>query len=128
VNFFFFFCLFLHICSFLCYSFQVKRVVAADWFFGFISASESKKFLEQEPVGTFLVRFSGSQPGAFVLDYLREPMKVRSVRLTSSPSGGFAALIEGGKERVFKTLHDVIDTYTQMKVLVHSFSSDLPEK
>jgi len=107
---------------------NVKKVVAAEWFFGFISASESKKFWEQQPVGTFLVRFSGSRPGAFVLDYLREPMKVRSVRLTSHPSGGFSALIEGGKERVFKSLHEVVETYTTMNVLVHPFSSDLPEK
>jgi len=107
---------------------NVKKVVGAEWFFGFISASESKKFLEPQPVGTFLVRFSGSRPGAFVLDYIIKPGHVRSVRLTSHESGGFAALIVGGKERVFKTLHEIVDTYTKINVLVHPFSSELPEQ
>jgi hypothetical protein len=109
---------------------NVKRVVASDWFHGFISANESKKFLEQQPVGTFLIRFSGSRPGAFVLDYVREIGHVRSVRLKSHISGGFAAQGErpGAKELIFKSLEDLVDTYRKMGVLTLPFSSSLTSK
>jgi hypothetical protein len=112
-------------------SLQVKSVVSADWFHGFISANESKRFLEQQGVGTFLIRFSGSRPGSFVLDYVRTVGHVRSVRLTGHPDGGFAVLIEGpGQERtrVFKSLHELVETYTKMEVLSTPFESSLPKK
>jgi len=106
---------------------NVKSVVSAEWFHGFISANESKKFLELQPIGTFLIRFSGSRPGSFVLDYVREPGHVRSVRLSGHPTGGFSALIEGGqtKERVFKTLAELVETYASMNVLSRPFSTSL---
>lgn len=31
---------------------------------------EAKKYLEFAPVGVFLVRFSGSRPGSFAIDYV----------------------------------------------------------
>jgi hypothetical protein len=40
-----------------------------EWFKGFLSAELSKKLLEMEEAGTFLVRFSGSRLGAFTIDY-----------------------------------------------------------
>jgi len=108
---------------------NVKRVVAAEWFHGFISANESKKFLEHQGVGTFLIRFSGSRPGSFVLDYVREVGHVRSVRLSGHLGGGFAAASEGGTtELVFKSLHDLVDTYTRMGVLTKPFSTALTHK
>jgi len=108
---------------------NVKAVVSAEWFFGFISSAESNKFLETQPVGTFLIRFSGSRPGAFVLDYVLKPSHIRSVRLISHPDGGFAALIEGGSgERTFKTLNELIETYQKINVLSYPFSSSLPQK
>ncbi len=108
------------------------------WFFGFISADEGKKFLELSPVGTFLIRFSGSKPGSFVLDYVPSPGKVISVRLNSHLSGtffvlmmmtlegGFSAMTSGGKDLVFKSLHEVVETYKAKNVLTHPFSSTLP--
>mmetsp|Transcript_14999 Transcript_14999/g.20981 ORF Transcript_14999/g.20981 Transcript_14999/m.20981 type:complete len:915 (+) Transcript_14999:136-2880(+) len=110
---------------------NVKKVVAAEWFYGFLSATESKRFLEQQSLGTFLVRFSGSKPGSFVLDYVKDTQHVRSVRLTGHSDGGFAVLIEGGqtpKERVFKSLEELIETYRTMGVLSLPFSSTLPQK
>jgi len=87
-------------------------------------------FLAEQPIGTFLIRFSGSRAGAFVLDYVREPGAVRSVRLTSHPNGGFAALISGGdtKERVFKSLHELVETYTLSNILRIPLTSSLTQQ
>ena len=97
---------------------NVNRVVSADWFVGFISANEGRKFLEQTTPGTFLIRFSGSKPGSFVLDYVTKTGQVSSVRLNSHITGGFSAAVQGGqKEVIFKSLHDLVDTYKNVKVL-----------
>jgi len=103
-------------------------VANAPWFFGFVSSNESKKFLETQSVGTFLIRFSGTVLGTFVLDYVNEQDHIRSVRLKGHPEGGFVAKVEGGKEKGFKTLHELVDTYQKLGVLITPFSSTLPEK
>lgn len=109
---------------------NVKRVVGAEWFHGFISANESKKFLEQQIAGTFLIRFSGSRPGSLVLDYVMQHSHVRSVRLTAHPGGGFAApsAESQSKELVFKTLHELVETNTKNGVLRYPFSTNLTQK
>ncbi len=59
-----------------------------SWFFGFLSANESKMFLQSQPTGTYLIRFSQtSKIGSFVLDYVQQPGSVCSVRLNPHPSG-----------------------------------------
>lgn len=107
---------------------NVKKLVDVDWFHGYISSPESKKFLEATAPGTFIVRFSGSRPGYFVLDYSRGGNSVRSVRLQNQPNGGFLAPIEGGSERVFQSLDELVETYRKMGVLGLPFSSTLPQK
>jgi len=107
---------------------NVNRVFSAGWFFGFVSVDESKKFLELSPIGTFLIRFSGSKPGSFVLDYVQKSGSVRSVRLNSHPSGGFSAMSEGTNELIFKSLHEIVDIYKSKGVLLQPFSSTLPNQ
>lgn len=41
----------------------------ARWFFGFISHVETEYLLESQPPGTFLIRFSKSNPGSFALGF-----------------------------------------------------------
>jgi len=109
---------------------NVKRTVSATWFHGFITSNESKLFLSQQPLGTFLIRFSGSRPGSFVLDYVRDGGTIRSVRLNSNPIGGFVAPIEGGevKEKAFKNLTEIVDTYMKKNLLRLPLSNSLPQK
>jgi len=107
---------------------NVKGIVSAEYFHGYISSNESRLFLANQQVGTFLIRFSGSRPGAFVLDYVLEPGHVRSVRLNTHPEGGFAAKAEGKEgEIVFKTLNELIDMYTKKNILGKPFASYLPK-
>lgn len=113
------------------------------WFHGFINLNESKKFLEQQSPGTFLIRFSGSRPGAFVLDYVKEIGHVRSVRISNNPEGifsyskkiylflflgGFYAMTENNEKKIFKSLHELIYEYMNTGVLIKPFPSTLSKK
>jgi hypothetical protein len=106
----------------------VKLLVSAEWFHGFLGPTDAIKFLEYQPVGTFLVRFSNSRPGAFTLDYVASPGYVRSVRLKNHSSGGFAVQVVGGQEKIFKSIHELVETYTKMNVLVRPFSDSISQK
>jgi len=109
---------------------NVKKLVTAEYFHGFLGPNESKTFLENQPIGTFLMRFSGSRPGSFVIDYVLKLNQVRSVRLTSHTGGGFAVLITtpgSQTEKIFKSLQEVIETYSNT-LFTRPFSSTLSQK
>ncbi|PRP83135.1 cyclophilin B [Planoprotostelium fungivorum] len=105
---------------------NVARTVSAQWFHGYISASDSRKLLVHEPPGTFLFRFSASRPGVFALDYVtydeRKPISsvliggrskgdtcINATSLNSS--GGFTPLLASADPPVFDTLELMIDMY-----------------
>jgi len=45
---------------------EMMAILQQRWFFGFLDALEAKRYLQGQPIGTFLVRFSAT-PGWFVL-------------------------------------------------------------
>lgn len=49
---------------------NVIKMSSEKWFYGFASYPESVRLLETNPAGTFLVRFSQTNPGNFSVDYL----------------------------------------------------------
>ena len=49
---------------------NVIKMSSEKWFYGFASYPESVRLLEGSPIGTFLVRFSQTNPGNFSVDYL----------------------------------------------------------
>jgi len=46
---------------------NAKSVLGSKWFYGFLTRIETDLLLRDQPVGTFLIRFSSSQPGIPVL-------------------------------------------------------------
>jgi hypothetical protein len=96
----------------------LKTIVSANFFYGFLEAQESKKFLQVEEIGTFLLRFSGSQPFCMVIDYVSAQDSVNSVLIRSAFNG-----IEIDK-KVFPTVTEAVEHYKQW--LVKPFTSDLP--
>lgn len=49
---------------------QTSSLLCEPWFHGFITHRETELLLEKEDIGTFLVRFSESRPGAFTLAFV----------------------------------------------------------
>eukprot|EP01117_Protostelium_nocturnum_P008702 TRINITY_DN3118_c0_g1_i1.p1 TRINITY_DN3118_c0_g1~~TRINITY_DN3118_c0_g1_i1.p1 ORF type:complete len:903 (+),score=235.28 TRINITY_DN3118_c0_g1_i1:180-2888(+) len=91
---------------------NVNKLIAAQWFHGYISGPDAHRELQGEPPGTYLVRFSGSRPGVFVLDYARANEAPNAVRLCAIPSGGFAV-----GDRHFNALEDLLHFYISHQVL-----------
>jgi hypothetical protein len=56
---------------------RIRDLVIQQWFHGDINAQESSIRLSAHGPGTFLVRFSFSQPGAYSLVYLDDSYKLR---------------------------------------------------
>jgi len=67
----------------------MSAIIGQRWFFGYISSVEAEELLYKQKVGTYLVRFSRSSPGAFALEYVREPDSVNHVLIKSTPNYGF---------------------------------------
>eukprot|EP01114_Cavostelium_apophysatum_P006009 TRINITY_DN171_c1_g2_i1.p1 TRINITY_DN171_c1_g2~~TRINITY_DN171_c1_g2_i1.p1 ORF type:complete len:915 (+),score=253.68 TRINITY_DN171_c1_g2_i1:218-2962(+) len=107
---------------------NMQETVQLEFFHGYLSSNEAKLFLEQQPTGAFLLRFSGSRPGAFVLDWVVKLGHIRSVRIDRQPEGGFSALTEGGDQQTFPSLKDLVDIYTSKGVLTTPFSSSLTKQ
>lgn len=48
---------------------NLHKIVSPDWFYGFLTRKEVLMLLHGQPAGTFLLRFSSSVAGSFVMDF-----------------------------------------------------------
>jgi hypothetical protein len=56
------------------------------WFHGFLSNAEAERLLEPCEVGTFLVRFSRSDPGSFAIN-LKSADRPIGIKVDTTPNG-----------------------------------------
>lgn len=122
------------------------RVYHEHWFYGFMSREEAKRFLETEPYGTFLVRFSSTKPASFAISYvgfqfsqgedssyqqipsmdqtLQEVLSVQNILVSASGIG--LKVQDKNQHKIFKSLKEILTYYGS--ILRSPFVSDLPEK
>ncbi|PRP81722.1 hypothetical protein PROFUN_10822 [Planoprotostelium fungivorum] len=100
---------------------NLSHLLIQPWFHGFLSGEETKRFLESQPAGTFLVRFSSSKPGSFALGLAQRGGKVNHVMIRSTPEG--FVMLESGQETLFASLDDIVAYYAP--VLTSPFSSEI---
>jgi hypothetical protein len=98
------------------------------WFHGFLSSIEAERFLERQPPGTFLIRFSKSKPGSFAIAYVDANNRnaVTHTLITCAPPSGFKieeAYNRSAKGRLFVTLNEIVEFYSY--ILKIPFRSDL---
>lgn len=98
------------------------------WFHGFLSSIEAERFLERQPPGTFLIRFSKSKPGSFAIAYVDANNRnaVTHTLITCAPPSGFKieeAYNRSAKGRLFVTLNEIVEFYSY--ILKLPFRSDL---
>lgn len=92
----------------------MNRILSEKFFHGFISRTEANKLLQDNGhLGTFLVRFSKTQPGAFALAFNGENHRVFSVMVESEMPKGVKVKEQGGNERRFKDLYDLLSCYRE---------------
>eukprot|EP01116_Phalansterium_solitarium_P004322 TRINITY_DN15306_c0_g1_i1.p1 TRINITY_DN15306_c0_g1~~TRINITY_DN15306_c0_g1_i1.p1 ORF type:complete len:516 (+),score=160.26 TRINITY_DN15306_c0_g1_i1:67-1614(+) len=108
---------------------SVRSTLSARWFYGFLTRFESEMLLRDQPVGTFLFRFSSSQPGSLALAFstLNEELNQANmvhVIITSCQPDGFRIQERGQQPRTFKNLADVVDFYSMY--LLYPLDSRVP--
>lgn len=59
------------------------------WFFGDLSQSQAEDRLNDQPKGTFLIRFSASAPGCFTISHLNKKNQLTHQRVSHVPGQGF---------------------------------------
>jgi len=108
---------------------NIKNILSARWFYGFLSRTEIDLLLRDQPVGCFLIRFSSSQPGSFALAFSTvnangEKVPCHILINSCKPLGFQVQEQENQDARTFQNLYELVDFYSVFLQL--PFSSDLP--
>jgi len=94
-----------------------------SWFYGFLTRSETDLLLRDQPEGTFLIRFSSSQPGSFALGFAASG-NTAHILIKSENDGFVVHEQESNTARTFGNLHELVDFYSIF--LSRAFDSELP--
>jgi len=108
---------------------NVKNILSAKWFYGFLSRNEIDLLLRDQPVGSFLIRFSSSQPGSFALAFSTlnstgEKVPCHILINSCKPLGFQVQEQENQDARTFQNLYELVDFYSVFLQL--AFQSGLP--
>jgi len=60
---------------------KIRELCSKAYFFGNISTQEASNHLANQPIGTFLVRFSSSQPGSYTLSRVDHDSNIAHTRI-----------------------------------------------
>lgn len=106
---------------------RIQEMFDAPWFFGFISHVETEYLLENQGPGTFLIRFSKSNPGSFALGFRMNNAKqpIMHILIKTVGVGVFAVQARNGEVR-FNRISEVVDHYA--KLLQQPLDTLLPVK
>lgn len=127
---------------------QVRLILTAPWFHGFLTSREAELLLEDQPPGTFLIRFSRSSGGSFALAFVQKPRKILHILSTATlflviavrisvlivelsvqsrmPRGFKIEEEESENAKYFISLHEIVDHYSVF--LQKPFTSELPRE
>jgi serine/threonine protein phosphatase PrpC len=105
---------------------NVKRLFAQKWFHGFLSVEEVIKLLNDQPPGTFLVRFSRTRADSFALEYVESRGKVRTVLVSCNMPEGVKIVEENDVVRTFPSIEHLVLHYQD--TLTTPLQSDLLHK
>jgi len=108
---------------------NVRNIMSAKWCYGFLSRNEVDLLLRDQEVGTFLIRFSSSQPGSFALAFSvtgnNGEKTVVHILITSCGTQGFQVQEQQNQStRTFQNVHEIVDYYSIF--LQYPFQSEIP--
>lgn len=87
---------------------HIREVLQSPWFHGDIPTSETETRIMTREVGTFLVRFSNSAPGAFAISKVTAPLKVNHLRVSRDKEAQGVTLFRVGTH-IKDTLNALVD-------------------
>jgi len=71
---------------------------AEKYFHGELSSDEANVLLKNQDVGTFLVRFSASQPGALAISFVDQGSQIKQLLIRKSPDGKWITNVNNSPE------------------------------
>lgn len=92
----------------------IDNVSRQPWFHGDLSAEESNELLGEQPIGTFLVRFSSR--GCFAVSFVDSSRIIRHVLVTSGGKNNYSVNTGDGIPISFSNIQDLVNYYHQKGV------------
>jgi len=89
----------------------INPIPFEPWFVGDCSGSEAQEALNGQPIGTFLVRFSSTQVGAFAISFVNNEEAISHSLIEHLTSGEYKITSEG-KPYLFPTINEVLDFHS----------------
>jgi len=68
---------------------RIFWLLTKPYFHGFLSSAKAEKILSNKKKGTFLLRFSATEPGAFTLSVISKDDKLQHFRISHKPGGRY---------------------------------------
>ena len=106
---------------------NLKTIVGAEWFFGFLSKSEAELALANQPRGTFLVRFRITDDSYYAVACVMKDGGIIHALVKAVAGGGFTVRDNKVAGRVFPTLLALIQHYSSIfkKPLKYSLTNEV---
>jgi hypothetical protein len=92
---------------------KMKETINQEWFHGFLSNAEAERLLEPCEVGTFLVRFSRSDPGSFAIN-LKSATGSIGIKVDTTPNGFVVKEGNSNTLRTFPSVPSIIQNYSSL--------------
>lgn len=89
---------------------NAKSLYSQRWFHDFLSVDEVMRLLADQPAGTFLVRYSRSLPGSFVLDYVPSAGQLKTLIIKACGSNGVEYVDEEGHAHMYPSIGNLVAT------------------
>jgi hypothetical protein len=95
---------------------RITSLLKEKWFHGPITKEEAVKILQGQKYGTFLVRFSSTEPGCFAISVTRKDKQVTHFRVSHKPKEKY------GLGMCISLTFSLIFTHSHSHSHSHSFS------
>jgi len=86
------------------------------WFQGDLTSVESAEMLHDQPIGTFLIRFSGSQVGNYAATFINFEKHIKHMLIQKIPGNRFQLDTEEGPRLIFHSMTEVVAHYKKLGV------------
>lgn len=89
---------------------KLRDITSQVWFHGYMTRTEAEKLLEVSEPGTFLVRFSSTDPGSCAIN-MKDPSG-KQTRIKIDPQNGGYVVREGSGFRAFRSVSEIVTYYS----------------
>eukprot|EP01088_Endostelium_zonatum_P019356 TRINITY_DN6649_c0_g1_i2.p1 TRINITY_DN6649_c0_g1~~TRINITY_DN6649_c0_g1_i2.p1 ORF type:complete len:1133 (-),score=354.80 TRINITY_DN6649_c0_g1_i2:85-3483(-) len=102
---------------------NVRLLFSEDYFHGFLTSNEARALITGKPIGTFLLRFSETQPGSIVVSMINKKSEFLQIMVQADLPHGLRVRQTATVTKTFSTFADLIAAYAKVLLLPFGGSS-----